>query len=170
MGTLQRRSPVSILMDRVVRVVCFLVMSTVAMGTIGIAVLAQPMAQTISDSQTIKAHESNIEALNALKAQQEELLANADHRVIVERAAINHLNYRPADMSLGDQISLSGSWPGLEAALAGVLAKEPAVVSTGYQRWVESLAEKPGHQDLLLVLGCVLAVVSLTFFNCRGSV
>jgi len=68
----------------------------------------------------------------------------------------------------GDQIFLSGSWPGLESALAGVYSKvEAGPALTGYQRWVVSLSAKPGHQDLLLVLGCVLAVVSLTFFNRR---
>ena len=134
-------------------------------------VLAQPLAQIFSDRESIRSHTENIEKLNMLKAQQQELLSNADHRVIVERAAINHLNYRSAEAALGDQISLSGSWPGLESALAGVYSTDdPGGASTGYERWVQSLAAKPAHQDLLLILGCALAVVSLVFFNRRGGV
>ena len=171
MVTEQRRSVGSGVMDRLVRGGCFLLMSTVAMGAIGLAVLAEPLAQRFADRQRIEAHRGNIENLTMLKEQQQELLANADHSVIVERAAINHLNYRPAEVGLGDRVELSGSWPGLERALAGVYSEDEAgVIPAGYQRWVQSLAEKPAHQDLLLILGCALVVVSLTFFNRRGGV
>ena len=160
-------SALSSLADRVTRLVCFLVFSSAAMATIGLSVLAQPLAQRFSDSQTLKAHSEYINQLQTLKTQQDELLANADHSVIVERAAMTHLNYRPVQVPQADAISLSGSWPGLEAALAGVFPVEKAAPAQNrYQRCVQRLAEKPKHQKLLLALGCALAVVSLACFEC----
>ncbi|MCH7923901.1 MAG: hypothetical protein IIC51_00055, partial [Planctomycetes bacterium] len=57
----------------------------VAMATIGLAALAEPLAQYLSDQELLRQHEQVVADLVELQHQQAQLLANSNHPAVVER-------------------------------------------------------------------------------------
>ena len=142
--------------------VCF---ATIAMATIGLAVLAEPLAQYDNDCQTLRLHEQVVADLLQLQHQQARLLANSDLPAVVERVAIHHLKYQSALVARSESLRLTDSWFGLEKALAGV---EKATLETDVPlpgRWlIQTLADQPQSQWLLFLLGSAMVVISMIFF------
>lgn len=145
------------------RLFCFTVLSTVGMTAIGIALLAKPLDRYFADQEVVANQRKRLENLKRLSAQQEELLANLENPGVLERAAVNNLNYVPAQSAGGKSEDLPPVWPELEHALDHV-AKDTPPPRNGWQKIIEKLALRTETQYLLAGLGAALVVVSLTFF------
>lgn len=150
---------------RFVRLVCFVVLAAAGMASVGLAVLAKPLANRYADSAVIHAQQRRIERLNELRTQQAELLANAQAPSVVERQAINLLNYVPTEPDYNPAISLPDTWPDLQAALE-TLGRPPAPTPLPYhQTLITHLADKPTTLTILLAFGCALILIATTCFN-----
>ena len=135
------------------------------MGSVGIAVLAGPLAHRYTDRAFICAQQSRIEHLEELYAQQAELLSNAQTPSVVERQAINRLNYVPAQPAVSETTPLPESWPDLQAALAGIDQPPPPAHLPAHHRLTIALADRQAIQGVLLILGCSLVLIAMTCFN-----
>jgi hypothetical protein len=145
------------------RLLCFVMLSTTGMAAIGIALLAKPLDRYFADREVIQAQQKRLDELKHLSAQQEELMANLDNPGVLERAAVNNLNYEPAQTAGEKRESLPPVWPELEQALEREETKAPPH-RDGWRRIVEQLARRTETQYLLAGLGAALVVVSLTCF------
>jgi len=147
--------------------ICSFLFAVIAMTAIALAVLAQPLAQSFQDKKIIQRHEQFVLKLETLKNQQAELLANADNPAVIERAAVSNLNYLPVPALQSPKIKLTRAWPQLEKAIADIQLTDnpPAQTEKPYHAWIQTLADQPHTQNLLLLLGSALALVSLTCFN-----
>ena len=157
-----RQSPVG----HLVRFLCFVMFSTTGMVSIGMAILAGPVAGYYADRAILQTQQKRIEQLQDLYAQQEELLANAGHPGVITRAADN-LGYLPNQAVSADLVHLPEAWPELEDALTRLDQPEepqsPHLVCL--RRWAETLSEKHVSRIILLALGGALVLMSLTCFN-----
>ncbi len=151
-------------MDHMVRFLCFLVLSTVGMGAIGISLLAEPLASYYADSRIIETQRRRVELCRQIYDQQQALLANADNPYVIERLAIDKLNYVPTSEMEAKTVPLPGSWPKLEAALSGIEQPVEAAEEKPYEKMAQRLCEKPVMKSALMVLGSSLVVISLGFF------
>jgi len=150
--------------DEFGRLVLFAVFTTTGMGAIALALLAQPLNDYFRDRDLLAAQRQRIEQLQNLHQQQQQLLANSDNPSVVERAAINNLNYVPTDTPLDERQSLPKPWSDLEKAL-GSLDKAPSLPERPpWQQAVETLSQQRDSQNVLLALGAFLIVVSLACF------
>lgn len=145
------------------RLFCFVILSTTGMAVIGIALLAKPLERYFADREVIQAQQKRVDALNNLSAQQEELLTNLEDPGVLERAAVNNLNYIPEQSAGVQGEDLPPMWPELEQALEHV-EKDPPPRRDGWHRVIEKLAFRTETQYILAGLGGALVVVSLTFF------
>ncbi len=145
------------------RLFCFLILSTAGMAAIGIALLATPLDRYYADVEVIQAQQNRLEALDHLASQQKELIDNLDNPGVLERAAVNNLNYVPAQSAGEKREALPPVWPELEQALERVETKAQPQ-RDGWQRIIEQLAVRTEAQYLLAGLGAALVVVSLTCF------
>ena len=145
------------------RLFCFVLLSTTGMAAIGIALLAKPLDRYFADREVIQAQQKRVDGLKHLSAQQKELLANLENPGVLERAAVNNLNYVPAQSAGEKSEDLPPVWPELEQALEHV-EKETPRPRNAWHIIIERLACRPEAQYLLAGLGGALVVVSLTFF------
>jgi len=145
------------------RLFCFVILSTIGMAAIGVALLAKPLERYFADREVIQSQQKRVDELNNLSAQQEELLTNLENPGVLERAAVNNLNYVPAQSAGEKSEDLPPVWPELEEALEHV-GKDPPPQRDGWHRVIERLARRTEAQYLLAGLGGALVVVSLTFF------
>ncbi len=136
------------------------------MVSIGIAILAGPVAGYYADMAILQTQQERIEQLRDLYAQQEELLDNTGHPSVIARAADN-LGYLPNQTISADLVRLPGAWPELEDALAKLDQPEdsqpPHLVCM--RRWAETLSEKRLSRIVLMAVGGALVLMSLTCFN-----
>jgi hypothetical protein len=146
------------------RMLCFLVFSGVGMSAIALSLLAQPWAQYYAHQDLIIAQERRLAELQQLHEQQAELLANAEQPAVVERAAIDHLNYVPAGVRLETTGELPPEWPDLQTALAAIDQPSTKPESDRRQQFIVNLSEKTSHQIILLLLGSALVILSLSCF------
>jgi hypothetical protein len=145
------------------RLFCFVILSTTGMAAIGIALLAKPLDRYFADEDVVCAQQKRVDQLKYLSAQQEELLSNLENPGVLERAAVNNLNYIPEQSAGVKSEDLPPVWPELEQALEQVRTETPPNRS-GWRRVVEKLARRTETQYILAGLGAALVVVSLTFF------
>lgn len=145
------------------RLFCFAILSTTGMAAIGMALLAIPLDRYFADQEVIQAQQKRVDALKDLSSQQKELLSNLDNPGVLERAAVNNLNYEPAQTAGEKREALPPVWPALEQAVEHVETKEQPP-REGWRRILEKLAVRTETQYLLAGLGAALVVVSLTCF------
>lgn len=145
------------------RLFCFVVLSTIGMAAIGLALIAKPLDRYFDDREVIRMQQKQLEQLNHLSDQQEELLANVDNPGVLARAAVNNLNYVPAQSAGRNGEDLPPAWPELEQALDRMETNTPPL-RDGWRRGVETLAGHTKIQYLLTGLGAALVVVSFTYF------
>lgn len=150
---------------RFLRFVSFAVLATAGMAAIGIAVLAQPLADHYTNRAVLRAQRQRIDQLEMIHTQQAELLANAHTPAVIERQAISRLNYAPADSDAQAGIPLPSPWPNLQAALQQI-GQSPAAppVPPHYHLFIR-LADRPTTQLVLLLLGAALVLIATTCFN-----
>ena len=142
--------------------VCF---ATLAMAVIGLAVLAQPLAQYFNDQEALRVYKQAISDLIELRDQQAQLLANCNHPAVIERVAIHHLKYQSAPVARSENLRLTDSWFDLERAVAGVEKTELEADVQLLGCWlIQPLADQPHSQWLLFLLGSALVVISMIFF------
>lgn len=156
-------------MDHMVRFLCFLVLSTVGMGAIGISLLAEPLVSYYADSRIIGAQRRRIEMCRQIQDQQQALLANADNPYVIERLAIDKLNYVPAAATAAQAVPLPDPCPKLEAALSEMDQMEQSWEPGLYEKMAQRLCEKPATKSALMLLGSSLVVISLGFFYRQSS-
>lgn len=150
--------------DEFGRLVLFAVFTSTGMGSIALALLAEPLHGYFLDRDLLAAQEYRIEQLETLQQQQQQLLANSDNPAIVERAAINNLHYVPMDGPQEARRALPKPWADLENALAS-LEKGPALPERPHwQQAIEQLSREDDSQNVLMALGAFLIVVSLACF------
>ena len=150
--------------DDLVRFTCFLVLSTIGMGAIGLALLAEPMKGYYADRAFIQTQQQQIARLEQLYRQQEELLANADNPSVVERAAVSNFNYVPFPEKGRSSMALPKEWPDLKEALAQADQVSLAQSTPTWRQWAEKLADQPDRQFILMALGAALVVIGLACF------
>jgi hypothetical protein len=160
-------------LDHFLRMVLFVVMTSIGMAGMGLAFLAQPLSQYMSDRQKRADHEQAIENLEKLVDQQEALLANAESPAVAERIAINHYRYQPIQAALGQTEPLQSAWPELTHAVS-LAATDTLEIKDRYeplpfQKFTMTLAAQPKSQNLLALLGAILVLISLTFFGYRRA-
>ena len=146
---------------------CYFVgFAVVAMATIGLAVLAEPLAQYISDQDSLRLQEQKVADLVELQRQQGQLLANSNHPAVVERVAIHHLKYQSAQAARSESLSLTGSWQDLDNAVDDMVlvSQDEAKTQIPGQWFILALADQPKSQWLLFALGSTLVVISMIFF------
>lgn len=151
-------------MCRFGRFMCFVILAGIGLATIGVALLAGPASLYQADQLALEARRVHIAKLKKLCDQHNELLDNADNPSVVARAAISNLNYVPVSVAAEGSESALGRWPELDSALAKVDSK-PVKATANYLVYAEVLAKNGKTQTILMVLGSVLVVVSLTFFH-----
>ena len=135
------------------------------MGAIGIAVLAQPLADHHTYRAVLGAQRQRIDQLEMIHAQQAELLANAQTPAVIERQAISRLNYAPPNSEAAASIPLPSPWPDLQAALQRIDRPPAATPAPPHYHLFIRLADRPTAQLVLLVLGAVLVLIATTCFN-----
>jgi len=146
----------------------FVMFSTAGMATIATALLAGPLSRHAADRAVIGNQQARISALKELHNQQEELLANAEKPGVLERIAKSNLNYVSAEATAGRSRPLTTTWPELEQALARIDQPKSLAVAPLYERFCRSLAGRRQAQTLLLVLGSLLVLVSMSCFHRRS--
>ena len=144
---------------------CFAIFATVGMAAITAGILAEPANRYYNNRETITGRQKRIEELQKIHKQRQELLENASGAAVIERAAIWNLKYIPKEALGAKQNELSGAWPELKNALEQIekIAQPPEPTYT--QRAAKTLAGQKLRQYILLSLGAVLVVVSMTFFG-----
>ncbi len=154
-------------LDGLLRLISFTCLSLVAMGAIGLSVLADPLTQYFQDQALIQNQKALVADLEDLREQQDRLLANANHPSVIERVAINQLNYQTLDEAGAEQIALADSWPDLQRAIALADNKSTSQATVGYSylNFIQTLSTQPLSKDLLMLFGSVLVVICLTFFH-----
>jgi len=145
------------------RLFCFMVLSTIGMTAMGIALLAKPLDRYFADQEVVANQRKRLKNLKQLYAQQEELFTNLENPGVLERAAVNNLNYIPAQSAGAKSEDLPPVWPELEQALEHVKQDSPPP-RDGWRKIIEKLALHTETQYLLAGLGAALVVVSLTCF------
>ena len=150
------------------RFVCFIIFATIGMATIALALLAGPLSGYYADQAVIRDCRRRVDDLNKLHAQQKELLANADDPSVITRAAINNLNYMPADALSQKQGVLPAPWPELQRALERIDKPISTCQPTQLQCIIEILAKPAPYQPILLICGSGLVIVAMTCFNRRA--
>ena len=151
---------------RFFRLVCFVTLSTVGMASIATAILAKPLADRYADQDVLRTQRRRIEQLSRLHTQQAQLLAHAQTPAIIERQAINRLNYVPTEPDINPTIPLPALWPDLQAALRQIDQGRPTPPSPpAYQDFIIRLADRPTPRAILLIFGCALVVIATTCFN-----
>ena len=156
------------ILPSVARFCCFLILATIGMATIGLALLAGPVNGFFRDCEQIRAQKERLAELENLHKLQDELLANVNNPSVVARAAVCNLNYVPVHTLDGTpQAQLTQAFPELEDALRRANQK-PQPPQPPYAQYASILAQKPQQQTVLLALGSVLLIISLTFFNRPG--
>ncbi len=158
-------------LDHFLRIVLFAVMASVGMVAMGLAALAQPLAQYLTDRQKLTRHEQALADLEDLYTQQATLLANAESPAVTERVAINHYRYQPLPAALGQTEPLEPTWPELRQAVTlATTGSRPLTERSRplpFQNFLLALAAKPKSQNLLLLFGAALVWISLAFFCYR---
>jgi hypothetical protein len=134
------------------------------MGAIGISLLAEPLAGYYADSTIIQAQQKRLEVCRQIHEQQKELLANADNPYVIERLAIDKLNYVPASELEAKTIPLPDTWPKLEDALTEIEQSRTLENSRPYEHLIQNITKKPVTKSILMILGSALVVISLGFF------
>lgn len=150
--------------DEFFRMLCFLLFSTAGMAAIALALWADPWAQYCHYQDLIGAQQRRIAKLQQLHDQQAELLANAENPAVVERAAINHLNYVPVSVNPDTAAELPPVWQDLQMALSSLERRSGEFAFRRRQQLITDLAEKTTHQNILLILGSALVVLSMSCF------
>ena len=150
--------------DKTVQFFCFLILATVGMGVIGLALMAETLVGYYTDHNTISIQKQRLEMLTSLHRQQQELLQNLNNPSVVERVAISNLKYVPARQAQEAALHLPPSWPDLETALTLVENKNASPKKHWIYQISENLIYRPHQRNLLLALGSVLVIISLTFF------
>lgn len=150
--------------DDLVRFTCFLVLSTVGMGVIGLALLAEPIKGYYADRDFIQNQQQQIARLEQLYRQQEELLANADNPSVIERAAVSNFKYMPLPEKGSFSMALPKEWPDLKEALAQTDQVSTTQPAPTCRQWIEKLAGQPNQQLILMALGAALVVIGLACF------
>ena len=156
-------------LDHFLRMVLFSVMTSIGMAGMGLAFLAQPFSQYMSDRQKLADHEQALDNLEKLYDQQEVLLANAESPAVAERIAINHFRYQPIQAALGQTEPLHSTWPELTHAVSlaaiDTLEIKDRHEPLPFQNFITTLAAQPNSQNLLALFGAILVLISLTFFS-----
>ena len=156
-------------LDHFSRMVCFWVFASFGMAAMGLAFLAQPLSQYVTDRETLAAHKQALDNLEKLYKQQEALLANAESPAVAERIAINHYRYRPIQAALGQTEPLHSTWPELNQAVSlattDMMELEDRTAPLPFQTFVVTLAAHPRSQDLLMLFGAILVLIGMTFFS-----
>ena len=163
-------------LDGLFRAAAFWLFSTLGMTAIGLALLAGPVAGYFHDQQRLAAREQRLAALQRLHDEREKLLANADLPSVVERAAIDQLNYLPPNLRERSPGHLPPTSPALEHALSESAPENTPSPSSCDDRSPDLLlycstvlATQPrGVRLLLAALGAALVVTSLACFNKRS--
>jgi len=150
--------------DEFFRWLCFLLFSTVGMGAIGLSLLAGPWSQHYADKALVDAQQRHLARLHQLRQQQEELLANSANPSVIERAAIGNLNYVPAGIVSDSTGELPATWPNLKSALDHIDRQSLPPVPDRRQSLPANLADSPRQQMLLMILGSLLVLLSLSCF------
>ncbi|MHA1565842.1 MAG: hypothetical protein ACTSX7_11070 [Alphaproteobacteria bacterium] len=135
------------------------------MAAVGIAALAKPLAQCYADRSHILGQQARIERLQKLHDQQAELLTNAQTPSVVERQAINRLNYVPTEPDGSGDTPLPQPWPNLQAALATIDQPPADPALPAHKRFITTLAQNQATQGVLMILGCALTLIAMTCFN-----
>ncbi len=148
-----------------VRLLCFVFLSTAGMASISLAILAAPVADYYADQKLMAFQQKRFEKLQKIYNDREELLGNINYPGVIERAAVNQLRYQPIQSAYAEPQPLPKVWPELENALAGIeqtatIQKQPFLQNTA-----EALAERPSSRFLLFAIGSGLVLLSLTCFN-----
>ncbi len=156
------------LLDPMVRFFGFMIFSTIGMGIIALVILAGPITQYYSDHAILTTYRKDIEALEKVCDQHRQLLANLDDPSVMERAAINYLNYVPGDVDPSKVTTLPEPWPALKQALAMVRKDDILPAPTLLQASTRIISENSSYQILLMAFGTALIVVSMTCF-CRAN-
>lgn len=147
------------------RLILFWVFSTIGMVSIGIAALAPLVVSTCADRTIVQAQQQRIERLREIRDQQAELLERAGQPGVVEKAAIQHLHYQPAENPGAAIRTAPESWPELEQALGRLsISADKKESSNPVQTYAEILIDKPRSRHVLLIIGGALLIVSLTCF------
>jgi len=139
------------------------------MATIALALLAGPLAGYYADQAVIRDCRQRVDELKKLYSQQKELLANADDPSVITRAAINNLNYLPADTLSGKQEILPAPWPELQKALDKIDKSTTTAKPTQLEYITGILAKPTPYQPILLFCGSGLVIVAMTCFNRRAA-
>ena len=150
--------------DEFGRLLCFLVLSTVGMGSIGLGLLAEPLAGYYADRALIASHERRLAKLDELYQQQGELLGNSENPGVIERVAIDNLNYVRPGASGQVERKLPAAWPDLEMALAKIEQGDDPVEPGRWHRLMARLSSQRASQGLLMLFGGVLVLVALSCF------
>ena len=150
---------------RLVRILCFLLFSTVGMVTVAVSILSPPLAVYYADKNILHNQQGRLDQLDQLLADRRELLRHTNEPAVVERAAISNLGYQPIQAISAKVESLPRAWPELKEALARLEQQQQDTPRTPLQTFAESLTNKPLSRTLLFALGSALILLSLTCFN-----
>ena len=174
--------------DRFARFVCFIVFSTAGMGAIGIAMLAEPLANYYSDRDIILSHQQSIENLEKLRDQQAELLKNLDNPSVWQRAAVGNYNLDPASGEPADPTDPTDPTDPIDPTSQAKLTNPPElpIISPELQRALDKVSQQPSrtqpsrlkaatkilaantiYQIMLFLSGAALVILSLTCFTRR---
>jgi len=154
-----------------VNFVCFLLLATAGMASVAMVFIADPVAQYYADQAVIDSQKQKLQELREIYNEQQMLINNKDNPSVLERAAIRHLKYRPADLAHVPPQPLGPSWQELEFALsetAPLPNPAPAPKPNPYRSYAEILAHQPDKQFILAVFGGLLVLIALTCFNRRS--
>ena len=151
--------------DGLVRLICFVLLATVGMGSIGMAVLAGPLVGHYADRAVIRGQQERIVRLRKLYEQPGELLCNAQTPSVVARLAISKLNYVPVESDCEGLGELPAVWPDLQRALGKIDQEEPLLDSSDSQQFMERLSQNRASKILLTLCGGALVVLSMACFN-----
>ncbi len=145
----------------------FVICCTIGMGAVAISLLAQPVSRYYADQLALQRQQEQFDRLNELRGQQEQLLANVNNPLVIERVAVNRLQYQPA------LVAVAGPGPALpelpvymKNAVHQVRQKEAAPPAT-LQRWADALAARSQTRNLLLLLGSGLVITAMSCFYRR---
>ena len=146
------------------RFTCYILLTTAGVASVAMALLAQPVSQYYADRALIQTQQRRIHQLKKNLTQHDELLNHLHQPAVLERVAVNNLNYVPAEAATKPAYPLTSVWPELENALTWAAPARNALPPNLIQHTAETLLAEPRNQIILAALGATLMLLSLACF------
>ncbi|MBN2211230.1 MAG: hypothetical protein JW709_07525 [Sedimentisphaerales bacterium] len=146
----------------------FVICCTIGMGAIAASLLSQPVSRYYADQRALQLQQERFDSLQRIYDQQKELLANTDNPLVIERVAVNCLQYRPALVAAAGPGPTLPELPDYMKTAVRQVRQKKLPPPSSLQRWADALAARSEARSMLLLLGAGLVLIAMSCFYRRN--